>query len=336
MFRFAYLVAGLLAFAVTALSGFFIIPFLRKLKFGQTIYELAPERHRTKQGTPTMGGFMIILGVMFGICSGLAMLSGQLKGETGLMYSNQVLSLCAAMGCALAFGAIGYADDHIKVIMKQNLGLTWKMKILFQVIRTVLFLAAERYLGHLSTVIQLPFAGQIDLGFFYYVISFLGIIFMVNAVNLTDGIDGLCSSVTVVYSLSYLVVSAAYGYFTNALFAVCVAGACVGFLVWNFNPAKVFMGDTGSMFLGGCVVALAYSQNRPEMILLTGIVYTCEALSVLIQMSYFKITHGKRLFKMTPIHHSFELSGWSEVKIVSAFTAFTAIFCFLAVMIYDI
>lgn len=334
MFRLSYLIAALIAFAVTAVSGFLIIPWLRKLKFGQTIYELAPKQHQSKQGTPTMGGFMIILGALAGICAGYSLMAPSLKNETGLMFTNQTLSLCVCAGFALVYGAIGYADDHIKVIKKQNLGLTWKMKIVLQVLRTARFLACERYLGHLSTVIELPIFGAIDLGIAYYVISFFGIIFMVNAVNLTDGIDGLCSSVTFVYCLGFMIISAAYGFYANALFSSCVAGACVGFLVWNFNPAKVFMGDTGSMFLGGCVVAMAYSQNRPEVILLSGLVFTCEAMSVLIQMSYFKLTHGKRLFKMTPIHHSFELSGWSEVKIVIAFTAVEVICTALAVLLY--
>ena len=155
---------------------------------------------------------------------------------------------------------------------------------------------------------------------------------MVNAVNLTDGIDGLCSSVSFIVALGFMVISATYGYYANALFAVAIAGACAGFLVWNFYPAKVFMGDTGSMFLGGAVVAMAWAVNRPEILLFMGIIYTCEALSVVIQVLYFKRTHGKRIFKMSPIHHHYEMSGWSEVKIVTVFTLVRAVFAVLGMI----
>ena len=330
MLRISFLITGILAFLITAVSGFVLIPWLKKVKFGQTIKEIGPTWHRTKQGTPTMGGLMFYLGSMVAVCAGLYMILSQLKEITGAVYTNQVLSLCISMATALGFGFIGFVDDYIKVVKKRNLGLKARYKIAGQIVVTALFLYGQYYIGHISTYVEIPFIGGIDLKYFYWPIAFLGIIFMVNAVNLTDGIDGLCSSVSFIVALGFMVISAAYGYYTNALFAVAVAGACAGFLVWNFYPAKVFMGDTGSMFLGGAVCAMAWAVNRPEILLFMGIIYTCEALSVVIQVSYFKATHGKRIFKMSPIHHHYEMSGWSEIKIVTVFTLVRAVFAALA------
>lgn len=330
MIRISFLTAAFLAFAITAASGYVLIPWLKKVKFGQTIKEIGPTWHRAKQGTPTMGGLMFYLGSLVAVCAGLAMMMGQLKDITGLVYTNQILSLCISMLTALCFGAIGFVDDYIKVVKKRNLGLKARYKIRGQIVFSALFLLGQYYIGHISTVIQLPFGITFELGVFYYPIAFLGIIFMVNAVNLTDGIDGLCASVSFIVALGFMIISAAYGYYTNALFAVALAGACGGFLAWNFHPAKVFMGDTGSMFLGGAVVAMAWAVNRPEILIFMGIIYTCEAMSVVIQVSYFKLTHGKRIFKMSPIHHHFEMSGWSEEKIVTVFSAVRAVFAAVA------
>ena len=330
MFRISFLVTGILAFVISAAGGIVLIPWLRKVKFGQTIKEIGPTWHQSKQGTPTMGGLMFYFGSFVAVCAGLSMLSGEIKDIAQLSYGSQVISLCISMLTALAFGFIGFVDDYIKVVKKRNLGLKARYKIAGQVVATTLFLLGQNYIGHISTIISLPFIGTFDLGYVYYPIAFLGIIFMVNAVNLTDGIDGLCSSVTFIVALGFMMISAAYGYYSNAVFAIAIAGACAGFLVWNFYPAKVFMGDTGSMFLGGAVVAMAWAVNRPEVILPMGIVYTCEALSVVIQVTYFKLTHGKRIFKMSPIHHHFEMSGWSEIKIVTVFSTVRAVFALLA------
>ncbi|MEG1896453.1 MAG: phospho-N-acetylmuramoyl-pentapeptide-transferase, partial [Oscillospiraceae bacterium] len=259
MVRISFLITGLLSFGITALSGLALIPWLKKVKYGQTIKEIGPTWHQSKQGTPTMGGLMFILGSIAGICSGYTLLIGGIKDVVGPMYINQVSSMVISMLTALAFGAIGYLDDHIKVVQKRNLGLKARYKIVLQIIVTGLFLFGQYSIGHISTLIDLPFIGQIELGYYYYLIAFLGIIFMVNAVNLTDGIDGLCSSVTFIVALGFMIISAAYGFYTNALFAVAIAGGCGGFLVWNFFPARVFMGDTGSMFLGGAVVAMAWA-----------------------------------------------------------------------------
>ena len=335
MIRISFLIAGVLAFLITAISGFLLIPWLKKLKFGQTIKEIGPTWHQTKQGTPTMGGLMFYLGSMLGICAGLSVMMKELQTISGVVYTNQIISLSISMLTALGFGVIGFVDDYIKVVKKRNLGLKAAYKIFGQIFVTAAFLYGQYYIGHVSTYIQIPFVNKgFELGYFYYVVAFLGIIFMVNAVNLTDGIDGLCSSVSFVVALGFMFISAAYGYYTNALFSVALAGACAGFLAWNFYPAKVFMGDTGSMFLGGAVVAMAWAVNRPEIILFMGFIYACEAFSVVIQVLYFKATHGKRIFKMSPIHHHYEMSGWSEVKIVTVFSLVQLIFTVLGVMGY--
>ena len=335
MVRISFLITGVLAFLITAVSGFLLIPWLKKLKFGQTIKEIGPTWHQTKQGTPTMGGLMFYMGSLIAMCAGLSMMMKELQTVSGVVYTNQIISLCISMATALGFGFIGFVDDYIKVVKKRNLGLKAAYKIFGQIFVTAAFLYGQYYIGHISTYIQIPFMSTgFELGYAYYVIAFLGIIFMVNAVNLTDGIDGLCSSVSFVVALGFMFISAAYGYYTNAIFAVALAGACAGFLAWNFYPAKVFMGDTGSMFLGGAVVAMAWAVNRPEILLFMGIIYTCEAMSVVIQVLYFKATHGKRIFKMSPIHHHYEMSGWSEVKIVTVFSIVRAVFALLGVVGY--
>lgn len=330
MIRVAFLVASFSAFAITAISGFAIIPGLRRLKYGQTINDVGPTWHKTKQGTPTMGGIMFVIGTLVGIVCGYSLLIKDAEELMGPLYSSQNLSLLYSVLTALGFGAIGFVDDFIKVVKKRNLGLNEKQKIAGQIVVTTLFLIAQTSIGHVSTLINIPMLGQFQIDNLYYPLVFLGIIFMVNAVNLTDGIDGLCSSVTFIVALGFLVISAAYGYYTNSIFAVSLAGALGGFLVWNFFPAKVFMGDTGSMFLGGAVVAMAWAINRPEILILMGIIYTCEAFSVVLQVTYFKLTNGKRIFKMSPIHHHFEMCGWSEVKIVWVFSTIAAVFAVLS------
>ena len=330
MVRISFLVATFAAFLITAMSGYVVIPWLRKLKYGQTINEIGPTWHQTKQGTPTMGGLMFFVGTLVGVIAGYSLL---LNSEPTLMqetYQNQSMSLLISVITALAFGFIGFVDDYIKVVKKRNLGLTEKQKLVLQFAVTVAFLLAQYMIGHINTAITIPWVGVVDLGYFYYPIVFAGITFMVNAVNLTDGIDGLCSSVTFIVALGFFMISASYGYYANSIFACALAGALAGFLVWNFYPAKVFMGDTGSMFLGGSVVAMAWAVNRPEVLVLIGIIYTIEALSVVIQVTYFKLTHGKRIFKMSPIHHHYEMSGWSEVKIVCVFSIVAIIFSGLA------
>ena len=286
--------AAIGAFAVTALSGCFVIPALHKLHFGQTIRESGPTWHNKKQGTPTMGGLILFVTVGFGI--------------------------------------IGFLDDYIKVVKHRNLGLHAWQKLIMQFIVTGGFLVGLHMQGLLTTIIMLPFIGAVDLGWVYYPIAFFGIIFLVNAVNLTDGLDGLCSCVTFVSMLGYLLAASMLSFYHVAVLAAATAAAAAGFLVWNFYPAKVFMGDTGSMFLGGMVTALAFIMGRPELVFFFGIVYIWDAMTVVIQRVYFKLTHGKRIFRMTPIHHAFEMRGWKEVKIDYFFSLIAIIGVVLGLM----
>ena len=320
-------IAVVAAFVITALSGKFIIPFLRKLKFGQTILEDGPTWHKAKQGTPTMGGMMFILGIVVAVVVGMVTMN--LNGSsTGSL--NQ-LNLIAGIIMATAFGALGFADDYVKVVKKQNLGLTAKQKMAGQLLISIVYLAVLYFGGATSTILQIPFLGQLDIGFLYYPLMVFIIVGTVNAVNLTDGVDGLCSSVTFVAAIGMMVVATILGVAEMNLLAGALAGGCLGFLCWNFHPAKVFMGDTGSLFLGGVVCALAFGVRFPVLLLFVGIIYIVETMSVILQVISFQST-GKRIFKMSPIHHHYEMSGWSEEKIVAVFSAVTAVGCVIAIL----
>lgn len=316
----ATIIAALVSFGVTALLGFVTIPALKRLKFGQTILDIGPAWHKSKEGTPTMGGVMFIAGVLIAFAAGMAVLwiNGAITLE-GAGLQNFFKGISAVI-MALLFGFIGFVDDFIKVKKKRNEGLTPSQKVIMQVMVIAAFFTSRIIMGDTSTVITFPFLGELDLWYFYYIIMGLGILYLVNAVNLTDGVDGLCSSVTVVFCAAYLVVCSLLGFSELSVVAAAAGAGCMGFLVWNLHPAKVMMGDTGSMFLGGIVTALGISTGTEFIMVVCSAVYIWEALSVLIQMTYYKITHGKRLFKMTPIHHSFEIRGWKEGKIVTVFS----------------
>ena len=234
---------------------------------------------------------------------------------------------------ALLFGFVGFVDDLIKVKKKQNEGLKPMQKIIMQVLIIAAFFTSHIIAGDTSTVITFPFLGQIDFGIFYYIVMGLGIIYLVNAVNLTDGVDGLCSSVTLVYCAAYVVICSLLGMSEMGLVSAAAGAGCLGFMVWNLHPAKVMMGDTGSMFLGGIVTAVGIGTGTEFIMVICCAVYIWEALSVLIQMTYFKITHGKRLFKMTPIHHSFEIRGWKEGKIVAVFSLLELLACSVGILL---
>lgn len=312
--------AAIAAFSITVVAGHFLIPALHKLHFGQTIREDGPTWHTKKQGTPTMGGLCFILGILAAL--GLVYLSFH-RYAPDLIGTQQIQATLLVLFLAFGSGMIGFLDDFIKVVLHRNLGLTALQKLILQVAVTVGFMMGLRSLGLLSPVVLLPLLGTVDLGLAYYPLVFFGTIFLVNAVNLTDGLDGLCTCVTFVSMLGYLFAGSLLGYYHVSITATATAGACAGFLVWNFYPARVFMGDTGSMFFGGMVTGLAFIMGRPELVLFFGIVYIWDAMTVVIQRVYFKLTHGKRIFKMTPIHHAFELRGWREVKI-DAFFSFIA------------
>ena len=330
MRTFIILMTALLAFGITSLMGFWLIPLLRKVKYGQTILDIGPVWHKNKQGTPTMGGFLFIAGVLVAVTIGYLVYMSVGGGESELspIFGAR---LFAGMVMAMAFAFLGFVDDYIKVVKKRNLGLTAGQKMVMQILIAAIYLVILYLAGDTSTALRIPFIGSLDLGLFYYPVAlFILIVGTVNAVNLTDGIDGLAGSVTFVAALGFMIIAALLSIYEMQLLAVAVAGAMLGFLVWNFHPAKVFMGDTGSMFLGGLVVAMGFGLGLPFLIAMIGIIYLIETLSVMLQVASFKLT-GKRIFKMSPIHHHFEMSGWGEVKIVSVFSLITAVGCALAV-----
>lgn len=331
---FTPIIAALIAFAVCAASGKIIIPFLHKLKFGQTILDIGPKWHEKKQGTPTMGGVMIALGLFVGVAVAI---SYSAIFDTGLnsflKTSANFTRFIAGIALALGMGLIGFFDDYIKVVKKRNLGLTAKQKTLLQLIVSAGYLATL-YLSGVTTT-WIPFVGDIEVcsgvGLIFWPVALMFIYGFTNAVNLTDGIDGLASSVTMVVSCAFLIISGLLSNYGYNVYSAALGGACIGFLVWNSHPAKVFMGDTGSMFLGGAVVALSFGIGRPFLLILIGFIYLAEALSVMLQVAVFKKT-GKRIFKMSPIHHHFELSGWSEEKIVTVFSLVTLILSIIAII----
>lgn len=313
------LLAAVLSFGITALLGKWMVPFLRKLHFGQTIREEGPQWHMKKQGTPTMGGLMFILGILVAVLICVPLYYANSFDETLLMKTR----LFGGLGMALAYGLVGFMDDYIKVIKKRNLGLTVIQKLVLQFAVAAAYLVGIYLAGGKSST-TIPFVGEVDFGWGYWILAAILIVGIVNAVNFTDGIDGLNASVTFFVCIFLMMIAGILSAFSISIMAVATAAACMGFLVWNFNPAKVFMGDTGSLFLGGMVCALAFGVNMPILLLLLGIVYVLEILSVVLQVGYFKLTHGKRLFKMSPIHHHFEMCGWSEMKICFVFSMVAA------------
>ena len=326
----ALLVTVVSAFLITSVIGMWLIPFLRRLHFGQTILDIGPAWHKSKQGTPTMGGVMFIIGITIALVAGWLTLELSEQGVADASAAGSFY-LWGGLLMALAFGLIGFLDDYISVVKKQNLGLKAGQKSLAQLLVAVVYLAAQQIFAP-TTSFWLPFIGDLDIGIFYYPLMLFIIVGTVNAVNLTDGIDGLDASVTMVAAMGFMVIASIAGFSQMNLLAAALAGGCLGFLVWNFHPAKVFMGDTGSLFLGGMVVALAFGLRRPVLLVFIGIVYVVETLSDIIQIGSVKLT-GKRVFKMAPIHHHFEMSGWSEVKIVAVFSAVTAVGCLIAVLL---
>jgi phospho-N-acetylmuramoyl-pentapeptide-transferase len=306
--------AILIAFTVNAAICPIIIPILHRIKCGQPIRGEGPESHKKKEGTPTMGGIMILISFLVGVAFFL-------KGNT---------DAAVVLLITLGYGIIGFIDDFLKVVKKQNLGLRAWQKIVFQLIVTIIFFLYIKNYTNIGTDIYIPFAKgyTIDLGWLYAPFLFFVMVGTVNAVNLTDGLDGLASGVTVLVMLYFLFIVLALD---NGLIPVCGAavGALLGFLVFNSHPAKVFMGDTGSLALGGLVASVAVLTKMPIMLVIVGFVYVCESLSVILQVGYFKLTHGKRIFKMAPIHHHFELCGYAGVKVVQVFWIVTAIMCLI-------
>ena len=320
--------AFVLAFLFATAFGRFYIPWLRKQKAGQQIKEIGPKWHQSKSGTPTMGGVMFILAVAF-VCLSL--------GFDSMLHGNYAHIFVLLF--ALVFGAIGFLDDWEKIKKKQNLGLSGKMKFLLQLAAALVFVLLMRQIGYLKTQLYIPFwqkTVQVP-EWLYYIFAAFVIVGTVNAVNLTDGLDGLATGTSLPVCLFFVVVTFLWGerFLELGLFASALAGGLVGFLVYNFHPAKVFMGDTGSLFLGGAVAALAFAFDMPMILITLGIMYLVETLSDILQVGYFKLTHGKRVFRMAPFHHHLEMGGWTgkkwrEVEIFCLFTGISLLFAIIS------
>ena len=316
-----YLISFLVAFAASALIGRFLIPWLHALKAGQSIKEIGPVWHMAKQGTPTMGGIMFIAGIFIAI-----LVTGWQDFSQGRFGALFVFLF------ALVFGIIGFLDDFMKVKYHKNEGLTAPQKFLLQLAAAIVFTVLLRYTGYLTPDLYIPFFNvsfQLPWAVYMVFAAFV-IVATVNAVNLTDGVDGLATGVTLPVALFFLAVSLMWKITDLSIFAAALVGGLCAFLIYNFHPAKVFMGDTGSLFLGGTVCGLAFALDIPLIIVLVGIIYLLETLSDIIQVTYFKLTHGKRIFRMAPLHHHFEMGGWSEEKLFTVFTLVTLVCCVLA------
>ena len=309
-----------ISFLLSWLIGFRLVPWLRALKLGQVINEIGPTWHKYKEGTPTMGGLMFIAGTLLASACGYLLLINTTDTLMSVDMSIEWKRLVINLVCCLAFALIGFDDDYHKIMNHQNMGLTAMQKIVLQVIVSAAYLIAMHFWGSCSTTIWLPFFGDVEFGFLYYPLMVFSIVGIVNAVNLTDGVDGLAGSATMVTAVGFMVISSLLNNPGNLILSAAVGASLIGFLYWNFKPAKVFMGDTGSMFLGGAVVAMSFGCKREFLMLVSGVLFVIEAFSDIIQVLYFKATHGKRIFKMAPIHHHFEMCGWSEEKIVAVFS----------------
>ncbi|WAM34399.1 phospho-N-acetylmuramoyl-pentapeptide-transferase [Caldicellulosiruptor morganii] len=294
------------------------IPFLRYLKCGQVVRDDGPQTHHKKSGTPTMGGIIIFLSILI----------------TSLIFYRKYPQIGAPLACASAFGLIGFIDDFIKVVLKRSLGLRAREKLVLQFLISITFLYfVQRYLG---TDVYIPILNRyVDLKWTYVPVMSTLMVFTVNAVNLTDGLDGLASGVTFIVGLFLAIISIFFQKHDMAIFSGAIVGSCLGFLRYNAYPAMVFMGDTGSLMLGGAVFAVAVMLKQPVLVMIIGGFYIIEALSVILQVIYYKLTK-RRLFRMAPLHHHFELLGWDEAKVVVVFWIFTVIFCLVALAVIQI
>ena len=307
----------LISFALSVIMGPFVIPFLRRLKMGQTERVDGVQSHLKKAGTPTMGGVMILGSVVI----------------TSLFYVRDYPKIIPVLFLTVGFGLIGFLDDYLKVVMKRSDGLFPKQKMALQIVVTAIFAYYVVKIAKIPLTMLIPFSGgkYLDIGWFAVPLLFIAVIGTVNGTNFTDGLDGLASSVTVLVATFFTVV--AVGTKSGIEPITCaVVGALLGFLLFNVYPASVFMGDTGSLALGGFVAGAAYMMQMPLFIIIVGLIYLVEVASVIIQVTYFKKTGGKRIFKMAPIHHHFELCGWSETRIVAVFSVITAVMCLIALL----
>ena len=309
----------IIAFAVSAILCPIVIPFLHKLKFGQQVREDGPQAHLKKQGTPTMGGLVFLTAVVI----------------TSLLYIRDYPRIIPVLFMTVGFGVIGFLDDYIKIVMKRSEGLNPVQKLIGQFIITGIFVYYLVCSGEVGTSMLVPFTGgfehglYLNLGFLFIPFVFFVVLGTDNGVNFTDGLDGLCTSVTILVATFLTIISIGENSGISPITGA-VVGSLLGFLLFNVYPAKVFMGDTGSLALGGFVSASAFMMQIPLFIPIIGLIYLVEVLSVIMQVSYFKATHGKRIFRMAPIHHHFELGGWSETRVVAVFSIVTALLCLVA------
>jgi phospho-N-acetylmuramoyl-pentapeptide-transferase len=309
------------SFIVAFLLGFVLIPWLRKLKFGQTILDIGPAWHKSKQGTPVMGGLMFIISTLVSVLATVItahILGTDIIAGDSVLPSQVKIKVYSGLLLGVGFGAIGFLDDYIKVVKKRNKGLSIMQKTIPQLIISLAYLGTLYQSG--SNYMFIPFVGNVEMKWFFFVFGICVIYGGINAVNFTDGVDGLCASVTATAAVGFIAVAVLNRFFGLGIIASALFGGCLGYLIWNWHPAKVMMGDTGSMFLGGLVVGLAYMIDCPIILIAIGIIYVIEGMSDVIQIAYFKATHGKRIFKMAPIHHHFEMCGWKETKIVTVFS----------------
>lgn len=310
--------AVLMACAICLVIGPFLIPFLHRLKFGQYIRNDGPQAHLRKKGTPTMGGLMFFLSLSL----------------PGLILSGWNGKVLMALLVTLGFGLIGFFDDFIKVVMKRPLGLRAKEKLLGQVLLSAVFAYVVVVYGGRGTTVYIPGTTQgLELGWFFIPFVVFVMVSANNAVNLTDGLDGLAAGVTIFTALAYLMLTWSWGMSELAIFAAALVGSCLGFLFFNLHPARLFMGDTGSLTLGGAIGALAVLAKAELLLPLVGGVFVIETLAVILQVLYFRFTGGKRLLRMSPLHHHFELSGWSEVRVVISFWAAAAVCACLGLLV---
>ena len=326
-----YIIAPLiLSLIIAILLGKILIPFLKSKNLGQKILDIGPRWHKSKEGTPLMGGLLFILGTLVSVMVFVFMLKNISGGEN----KSDNIAIIYIFVMAFCGGIIGFVDDYAKMIKKQNEGLTAVQKFTLQLAVSVGYVILLRYAGLLNSELYIPFANidqPLNLGIFYYIFVALGIVYIMNSVNFADGIDGLCGTVTAIIMVMYTVMFSIAGNISGMMLAGACLGGIIGFLYFNFYPAKVFMGDTGSLFLGGMVVGIAIWLDIPLLLIFFGIVYIIESLSVMIQVASFKLT-GKRVFKMSPIHHHFEMCGWSEFKIVSVAAAITLVMSAVSVI----
>ena len=328
-------VAAIMTAVLTAVLGFAVVPWLRKLKFGQAVSEFAPEAHKLKQGTPTMGGLMFIAASIVSIAVVLItdkLMGGDIIGEGSMVPGALKVKFWAGLVMALGFAVIGFADDYLKVVKHNNAGLSIMQKSAAELLVMAGYLASLNSVG--ATYVFVPFVGNVNIGLFFWPLGFIMLYCTINAVNFTDGEDGLLSSVTIPFAAGCIAIAVIKGVFGIAILPSVLLGAACGFLVWNRHPAKVFMGDCGSLFIGGLTAAVCYALDMPWLVLIAGFVYVMEFASDIIQLSVLKATHGqKHVFKMAPIHHHFEKSGWSENKICVVFSAINTVGAIISVLL---